>query len=1466
MTNKAKEDQDLHYFDPGIPGLDGIVPATLQGDEKHEGFSYYPNKGLNIVLHGPAGSGKSHLALQCAMGAIKQKKHVIFLSKDTGPEVFLERLNSVFHCFDMFKSIADAEKKSVLKAATPKKVKDKPVAGPVFWSADAQLVPPPKEFSQIIIAQDPDNGKPVFKWRVVLLDRLAKDFEENKLTEDEIVAELKENPNIPVMAFGSLGLLEAGEFDRYATNESIFEGLSRLCPYLRPIFEKMGEEISRSAKKDASKEAEQANASQPLEPTEDLPASGSEDCWSKWRQDFLVVCDSLPVSILEDCLRAQTEGPSSTAATWHGASNPLSVRAITLFVMESSDMPNSMTASFPPDIQIKLGFRDELHGKRTRTIQVLKARFQEIHDEPFPFIIHGCEKKAGTQQNEEESIGVSHIVSLEYLVTKKAEIEGALLADEEKSLKKQGEHLKYPPFALRKPGITIFRSLPSVVRSVSVPEARGREKNEPSGLEITFGSKTINVLTTEGRLSGGGMTLVATENRCNSTVIALHYLLGEIGARNLPDKSNATDDKGAPAVQYVPSSVLYVALDNDLIGVLHDIWRYPVLRAAVFPTDLTSSNTSVQWKSIEMALRSCDQKDHQPGKHRLYRIPLIHPKFDNECPVTGKEIYRRHLYILIPDLVWCSPEEVLDILAPLFDKTRHEGLEGENAGACKDCLRIDRMVLNRVSLVPANWPLIQDPTLLVSNLIRLCTAHRVDLMVVDDTAKQSETTGHIESRWQNTARNIIRLRRVPFHGTEVVGMELIRASGTNIKAMRPMELRARSTSIPVQTDSLETITEFELVAVDTFRGYTGIFSGKPRRCHTTVDLTYDQEGSPLHQDTLIMKHNLEGIMENVTVNVLGPRERPGVNSALSNLSDVSHDTCHVVSVDEIWLHRLIEGVHDTSGLVSFSQEELQEVLPGHVQSALSDKKDGALHHADTQYVTQALIIAFRKKSLTGGFDMRNPFYAIPFRHNWGVMAVSEFKGEIEETLSKIFGVEKFPDECKTVLDFLGNPRGMDVPAWEDLIEFKGFLKNEHKDETQPKPVRKMYFFDFQRETADSVVSFFLELLLDSYLIEDIFCPTRWPASKNKDGEAVNDTGLLFFKTRDWCLDNGKSTTHDRSQIEGAFKYALSLMYYLLDDKQREELAFSDDLYNPKNPRVRIHKSSGRRRRSDQRTPSFISREWLTTVPKGGQLQNNLQRQIVLKEFPVSLRRTATEVLFDSIFYVPASKENLDGLKVLASEESKKCRMKATESKTVPKSYGVTMSGTWYLGTMSGGNRELATDIIRELVSEYHEMDRFLSGCGAPVFRRFYSEDSWLGSGDDSAEQCNAVRSRVPYANILRLLAGQHPDDNDDNDPDPMKRMSNHFRRSRIVFPFSRARIRSFTMIALVLNNLIRESMQLSDEKVPRPDRGLGPSRLKQPPKPEKQPGQSNQLDKLVRTALNRIDDIHEKSRGGEENE
>jgi len=422
-------------------------------------------------------------------------------------------------------------------------------------------------------------------------------------------------------------------------------------------------------------------------------------------------------------------------------------------------------------------------------------------------------------------------------------------------------------FKIRRPGITI---LPSIMAVTTCP-AEGAARRAPS---ITFGDKELDSLTLRGDLAGGGCTLLATQNRCNSTAFGLHFLLGAI-ARSTQRESN---DGGAGGAQPGLRSLLYLAIDQDLPGVLHDIWVYPDLRGAIWGNDV---DRLAMQEAVSARLSGIRGETRGPSLW-LFKIPLRH----GACQVRegdGKKGMGPYLYVFTSDIAWCSQEELLERIGQVLDYARH-GVDR----ACASCLTVDRVLFNRVSRVHTRWPLIEDAQVFVSSLAGMCRSRGIELMIIDDTAVQSETSGHISSHWTAISQNIIRLKRVPFHGSEAVALELVRCHGRSPRWNRTMELRSELTTRTASPGAQGHAWKLRLL--DSFRGYTGLFSGNPKRCAVKVDLPYDRRGTALYRDMLNTRANLKTLIEGVDVNPeLLTWDHPKM-SAFAALSPVSRSS------------------------------------------------------------------------------------------------------------------------------------------------------------------------------------------------------------------------------------------------------------------------------------------------------------------------------------------------------------------------------------------------------------------------------------------------------------------------------------------------------------------------------------------------------------------------------------------------
>ena len=98
MSNNdpTHHDQQDVWFSPQISGMEHLLPSS----DNSGSFRYFEQSGLNMVVYGPPGSGKTLLALQCAVAAyLTDGMYVIYLTKDTPGAVLRKRVKEEFASF-----------------------------------------------------------------------------------------------------------------------------------------------------------------------------------------------------------------------------------------------------------------------------------------------------------------------------------------------------------------------------------------------------------------------------------------------------------------------------------------------------------------------------------------------------------------------------------------------------------------------------------------------------------------------------------------------------------------------------------------------------------------------------------------------------------------------------------------------------------------------------------------------------------------------------------------------------------------------------------------------------------------------------------------------------------------------------------------------------------------------------------------------------------------------------------------------------------------------------------------------------------------------------------------------------------------------------------------------------------------------------------------------------------------------
>ncbi|MBN1421416.1 MAG: hypothetical protein JXP34_21765 [Planctomycetes bacterium] len=271
--------------------------------------------------------------------------------------------------------------------------------------------------------------------------------------------------------------------------------------------------------------------------------------------------------------------------------------------------------------------------------------------------------------------------------------------------------------------------------------------------------------------------------------------------------------------------------------------------------------------------------------------------------------------------------------------------------------------------------------------------------------------------------------------------------------------------------------------------------------------------------------------------------------------------------------------------------------------------------------------------------------------------------------------------------------------------------------------------------------------------------------------------LLRLKTADEARD--------------AITDAICLLHDLLDPWQRREIAFgvrgrladrhADDKLGKSGDQCSMEAdASGPTGSSHPAAYALFSREWISTVPTVLPV-GDLRERILLRHLPPAGDGEKMVDRLSRVFGKGRAVQSIDRI-----EDGFEGRLrKAAAGK------GVSLAGTWYLGALSGGNMDVATDVIRELVTEYHERDRLHAGGAAPVACSFY----------DPPESEGAWRPLLPYQKLVSVIYRARR---------TIRRRSRAIASSEdqvLTFPFCRARIRHYTSISLVLTSLVRRVMR-----------------------------------------------------------
>ena len=201
-------------FNPRIPGL----KALLKQKQPWGKFKYFSNTGLNIVVHGPPGTGKTILALQTAVAAaVFNSRRVFYLTKDTPGRELYNHLRDSFDFFGGGEAAADISSNddgtithnlSFDESRTQRKTTSQRKITFVFLN----------ELQESAL-HDKKDDLPSLQKSIDALDKYESCF---------IFIDFKDAP------------IGAASVDRFSATRSVFQALEHLQPELRPSFYCLG--------------------------------------------------------------------------------------------------------------------------------------------------------------------------------------------------------------------------------------------------------------------------------------------------------------------------------------------------------------------------------------------------------------------------------------------------------------------------------------------------------------------------------------------------------------------------------------------------------------------------------------------------------------------------------------------------------------------------------------------------------------------------------------------------------------------------------------------------------------------------------------------------------------------------------------------------------------------------------------------------------------------------------------------------------------------------------------------------------------------------------------------------------------------------------------------------------------------------------------------------------------------------
>lgn len=447
--------------------------------------------------------------------------------------------------------------------------------------------------------------------------------------------------------------------------------------------------------------------------------------------------------------------------------------------------------------------------------------------------------------------------------------------------------------------------------------------------------------------------------------------------------------------------------------------------------------------------------------------------------ITASAAQRLQMTANLGECIFLPPEHISD--SKLIEDITRRIKEKKKAHQRKGPLRV---VVDDLFALDKRFTLLRDKDAFIAALFHVFRSHGVISLVLD-TVEVGEGRNPLEkSIPAGMGDHVFLLRHIEFQNRTRKVFSVLKLAEF-IEPTHFWDLSKNGAGGPLVANSKK------------FQFYKGLLSGRPEPVKIALSLYADSRGSPRDLNLGAQQAILSKTFgQNIEIQACHPGDYEVLQQTVGQKPLPVLGDCHIISVDEIWLHSLI-GARLLRG---FEHGDSQNEF----------------HWDKSHYVTTAHDLACEAHK--NNLPARRHHFAIPERHNCGVLA---YYPALARTLKDADKLKTLPPRC---------------PTWKDLEKLQAAFVRQYYTRAKLEPRMLSYrerepteqllaeqrlhgrqpacldnvrgAFTFSMENRESCVSFLLELVL-SFLKEgdelvDAHGRLRWefppPRKAGKPGQ------------------------------------------------------------------------------------------------------------------------------------------------------------------------------------------------------------------------------------------------------------------------------------------------------------------------------------------------------------------------------